>query len=354
MKKKKRSPKTSSRALKQLLLSFLTAIILMGFYWTSDNLTTPVLPKSDQPAYLYSAQTHNDLQHTLRGAILDAKKSVLLIIYTLTDKQIIDALNQKANEGLDIRIIYDGKECPFLERKLHPQIKVLKRFGDGRMHLKILLVDSEQVWIGSSNMTADSLRMYGNLITGLVNPALGEFILAKSLIMKEEGKQEALTHREFLQENQLLEMWFLPDDNQAAKRIIQLINSAKKTVQVAMFTFTRHDFAEALIAAGKRGVKVELAMDHYSGNGACLRTVKYLQNHGIPVFFSQGSPLFHYKMMIIDDSILVNGSANWTKAAFTENDDCFIVLHSLTLQQSQQLTDLWKIIKKETREAKVR
>jgi cardiolipin synthase len=89
---------------------------------------------------------------------------------------------------------------------------------------------------------------------------------------------------------------------------------------------------------------VEVVIDHYSGKGASAKIVKLLKEHHVPVRLSRGGPLLHYKFMYIDGKVLVNGSANWTKAAFTQNDDCFVVLHALTAGQRECMESLWQII----------
>ena len=111
-----------------------------------------------------------------------------------------------------------------------------------------------------------------------------------------------------------------------------------------MFTWTRRDLAKAIIAAKARGVDVQVVIDHYQGNGAGAPIVKLLKQGGVSVRLSQGGPLLHHKFLYVDGKILVNGSANWTKAAFTANDDCFMILYNLTDKQSERMDDLWEAI----------
>ena len=111
-----------------------------------------------------------------------------------------------------------------------------------------------------------------------------------------------------------------------------------------MFTWTREDFAKGVIAAFRRGVDVEVVIDYYQGKGASFKIVEQLKNSGVKVRIGKGGALLHHKFMVIDDDTLVNGSANWTKAAFTRNDDCFIVLDPLSSNNQEKLETLWKKI----------
>lgn len=217
------------------------------------------------------------------------------------------------------------------------------------MHLKILVIDESQLFMGSANMTGESLRMHSNLMTGMESPALASLVKKKADSMEEVGCNSAtIPHQDFLMGGQKVEFWFLPDDKGAANRIKGLIEAATKTIRIAMFTWTRRDFAEAVIDARKRGVKVEVILDFAQSQSASAPIMKFLIQRSIPVRLSQGNGLLHHKMMLIDGTTLVNGSANWTKNGFTQNDDCFIVLHDLTEGQRSQLDSLWSIMVKES------
>jgi cardiolipin synthase A/B len=344
----RRPKKKKLRGFRQSFLSLIVTLILFAFYWAGEQLTTATLPSSNDPPYLYSNQCHDDLQLTLTSAIQEAKQSILLIIYTLTDSKIINSLNEKSEQGIDTRVIYDGKASPFADRRLGPKVKVLKRFGDGLMHLKILVIDGVQTWIGSANMTGDSLKMHGNLIMAMQSSALGEAIKSKADAIPEAGRGLSCPHSNFLIGGHAVELWFLPDDPQALARLKTLISTAKKTIRVAMFTWTRMDLAEAVVEAANRGIKVEVVLDHYSANGASSKIAKFLKKSGIPTYFNQNNGLLHHKFLYVDNQTLVNGSANWTKAAFTKNDDCFVVLNNLSDKQQSQLDSLWDILLKES------
>lgn len=322
----------------KLLYPLLAALLTLCAYWVTERYVQPRLPKSDQPPTLYA----NDLQLTLSKAIGEAQHSILLIIYTLTDRAIIHALNEKSAAGIPVRIICNGETSPHVEQKLHPSIKLVRRFGPCLMHQKILVIDNRQVWIGSANMTGDSLQLHSNLVAGMESPALASLIFEKAGSMQEVGcNSQRILHQEFLMGGQKVEMWFLPDDREAVARVKTLIASAKKTIRVAMFTWTRHDFAQEIVNAYKRGVQVEVVLDYNQSQGASGKSMKFLIQRGIAVRVSQGAGLFHHKFLWIDETTLVNGSANWTKAAFTHNDDCFIVIHDLTEDQRKLMANLW-------------
>ena len=341
----KRLPKMrKSRTIKRSFASALIGIIIVLFCWAGQELTAVRMPQAEHPAELYSNQTRDDLKRIHLTAINSAKESILLIVYTLSDSQIIEALRQKADQGIDVRVICDAKASPQSKKRLGQKVDTLKRSAPGLMHQKILVIDKKDCWIGSANMTSESLRMHGNLVVAMHHPDIAEMIIAKSLGMEQKGRADPYPHREFLLGDQEVSLWFLPDNPDAIFRLRRMIDSATKTLRIAMFTWTHPVLTKAVIDAHERGIDVEVAIDHYSGKGASAEVVKRLADAGIPTRLSPGGALLHHKFMYLDSNTLVNGSANWTRAAFTQNDDCFIILNNLTQEQHTRMEDLWKTI----------
>lgn len=352
MKKKKRrsAGKPVAGKFKKLLFSAVIALLASIAFIAQESLKEAHPPQPGQPAALYANQTDADLTHSYTSAIGSAKQSVLLVVYALTDPHIIASLQKKSREGVDVRVICDAQASPYIDSKLGSAISTTRRFGPGLMHQKMLVIDGQQTWIGSANMTSESLRTHGNLVTAFDNSLLAQLVTNKANTLKTEGKGPDFPHEELTIGDQPLELWFLPDNRDAVHRLKSLIRSAKKTIRIAMFTWTRQDLANAVIDATHRGVDAEVVIDHYSGKGASAKIVALLKKRGVKVALSKGGPLLHHKFLYIDGQTLVNGSANWTKAAFSKNDDCFMIIHDLTERQKAQMDALWLKIKKESEE----
>ncbi len=363
MPKKRASSTIPKSLLKKSSLSSLIALLLFTIYQLISDLSpnTFPFPASNEIAYsqptslspspdtlkLYSNQTQDDLKALYLSAIHNAKESITFSIYSLVNQDVIQALNQKVEAGIPVHIVCDAKASVGISRKL-PKATIVKRLSQGLMHQKILIVDQKQILLGSANMTTESLQTHGNLVFNLHHPALAHALTKKAKSMDEEGNTSKLMHCQTTIGSQDLELWVLPDDPDAVKRMIQLFQSAKKTIKVAMFTWTRSDFTQELIAASRRGVKVEAVIDRYSGKGTSAKVVRMLSEAGIPVSLSTGQGLLHHKFAYIDDAILVNGSANWTQSAFKSNDDCFIVLDTLLPEQKTKMNQLWQTIQKQS------
>lgn len=345
MKKKHKSKTPRRNNSNRLILSFLVAAVLSFAAWATNTATAVRLPDAGVASEIYASENQEDLRHLFRTAIESAKESVYLLVYTLTDESIIQALKARAANGVKVEVIVDAKASPFAAQKLGNDVKTLRRLGVGLMHCKILIVDKHLVWIGSANMTRDSLQMHSNLVIGMDSPALADYLITKAVSQVEAGRSTSLHHQTFRVGGQDIEFWFLPDDaTLALRRIKDLIRTAEKTIRVAMFTWTRIDFAHEIIRAAKRGVKVQVVIDNNSGKGASAKVVQLLKDNGIDVRMSKGIGLLHHKFMEVDRSTLVNGSANWTRAAFGSNDDCFLIIDDLTTSQREKLDDEWKVL----------
>ncbi len=245
-----------------LILLLLTGIFTLG----ESFIESPpiILPASNHPIELYSNQANDDLTKIYLTAIKSANRSITLVIYSLLDQQIIEALQEKCNEGIPVHLVCDAKASLGISRKL-TGATIVRRISQGLMHQKILIIDEKQILLGSANLTHDSLCLHGNLVMALENPALAKLMIAKAHSMDEEGNHTPLMNQKIRAGGQDIELWELPDDPEAVNRVIQLLRSAKKTIKVAMYTWTRRDFTQELINAAQRGVKVEAVIDRYSG-----------------------------------------------------------------------------------------
>jgi cardiolipin synthase len=329
-KKQKRRGRNKKKRLPAIYRILFTCCLLLFLFYLSEDQALEEIKPGEAPL-LYSNVCHDNLEKLFVEAIYSAQHSILLFIYSLSDSSLIDALNAQAKKGISVKVIHDMTTPPTGFQKLCTFIDNEGIKPSGLMHRKILIVDSEKVWIGSANMTTESLKLHDNLVIGVMNPLLAKVIASqKSFASFNSGGQP-------------MEYWGLPEEGrEGLKRLIQLIDSAQKTVRVAMFTWTHSALTEAIIRAHRRGIDVEVVLDRGQAQGVCQQCVKTLQAGGVEPKLSSGLGLLHHKFAWIDEEVLVNGSANWTQAAFTRNSDCFLILHQLTELQNAKMKTLWK------------
>ncbi|MFH0839380.1 MAG: phospholipase D family protein [Candidatus Omnitrophota bacterium] len=126
-----------------------------------------------------------------------------------------------------------------------------------------------------------------------------------------------------------INVFFSPQDG-CAKEVIYRIDQAQHSIYIVMYFFTSRDIAQALVRARQRGLEVRVCLhapeksseyDKYSKDG-------YLKNSGISVALIKGKGIMHNKFCIIDETIVLTGSYNWTKRAEYENDENMVVIRS--------------------------
>jgi phosphatidylserine/phosphatidylglycerophosphate/cardiolipin synthase-like enzyme len=311
---------------------FLPFCVFLFFAWLVYSELHPPLPTEKKPLIFYSNQTRHNLKRVFARSIKNAKHRLFVKVYGVTDSDIIDLLSKKAEMGIETKLIYDPSASPNIQSS-HIDITPLK--VKGLMHKKIFIVDDALVLLGSANLTPHSLKMHDNLLIGFYHRDLANFL-----------QQPDSFHLKLSLDDQTLDLFQLPDrTNQAIGTLISLIDSAQESIRVAMFTFTHPKLEDALIRARQRDLTVEVAIDHYAGQGSSKNTMKHLDQAGVSVYFSQGKQLLHHKWVLIDGKTLAAGSANWTKSAFAKNEDCLLILDNLKKDQQKFLFQLWKVIK---------
>lgn len=319
---------------------FAVYVILSYLYLKEETI---YLPKDTTPVTFYSNQTGNDLRKTLLAAINEAKESITIFIFSLTDPHIMNALKKQADNGVKINLIQDAVATKDIERRVGPKVSLYKRRTKGLMHDKIVVVDHKLVWFGSVNFTPESFQLHANLFIGIQSKELAAEIEKKGASIFEERRYKAppITIKA---KEQTIEFFFLPDVTQAEQKLLKAIETAKKSVKVAMYTFTNKKLQNALIEAKKRAVDVQVVIDFDSAKHTSAHVFQSLKRAGMNVFVSNRRGLLHHKLVIIDDESLATGSANWTKAAFSTNDDVISFISPLTREQKEFFQALWKVI----------
>lgn len=111
-------------------------------------------------------------------------------------------------------------------------------------------------------------------------------------------------------------------DKELNKEIIEEIREADKFVYFAVYTFTRNDIKDALLAAKYRGLEVKGVTDKNQVSSLEIQAslIKELRDAGIPVYQQDHSAIMHLKTLVTEKAY-ISGSYNWTAAATNQNDE---------------------------------
>lgn len=136
-------------------------------------------------------------------------------------------------------------------------------------------------------------------------------------------------------------VYFSPNGG-CQEAVVTQISKAQRSIDIAMYSFTSRDIAQALVEAKKRQVKVRVVLDNAEIKEPFSKS-RYLIGKGINVKFRLGPGLMHNKFAVIDNRILLTGSFNWTSSADKKNAENLLIMTDKGLAQryAKQFKLLW-------------
>lgn len=134
--------------------------------------------------------------------------------------------------------------------------------------------------------------------------------------------------------NQISKALFSPDDN-IKRTLLDLIESEKKSIKIAIYTLTCKEIAMALIDAKNRGIKIEIVTDKYYQRPESYSKIDLLIQNNLSIYTFAPKAKTSYCLMhnkfaifennILDRSIIWTGSFNWTKSANNSNQENVVI-----------------------------
>lgn len=106
---------------------------------------------------------------------------------------------------------------------------------------------------------------------------------------------------------------------------VRAIDAAERQILVSSYALTTGSgIVEALVRAKHRGVDVRLVADRTT---PCERKsgIELLTRAGVPVWIDRGVRIAHAKIMVIDNSVTLMGSMNWTVSGTRKSEDVNLI-----------------------------
>lgn len=109
--------------------------------------------------------------------------------------------------------------------------------------------------------------------------------------------------------------------------VVETINTAKKELRLAAYSFTEPAVGKALLDAHKRGVDVQVVVDKdHNGRKSGPAMVDFLASNGVPVRITSAYKIMHNKFVVVDGTTLQTGSFNYSRAANIANAENVLVI----------------------------
>jgi len=124
------------------------------------------------------------------------------------------------------------------------------------------------------------------------------------------------------------------------------IASANESISIVMYQMKSYEteknpiklMHDEMIKAVQRGVKVRVLLEkgEYDGKVSSVtkenqKTASYLKSKGIDVKLDSLEATTHDKLVVIDDSIVIVGSHNWSFSAMQENNEASVLIENKEL-----------------------
>lgn len=105
------------------------------------------------------------------------------------------------------------------------------------------------------------------------------------------------------------------------KIILEHLDNASSKVFVAVAWFTDTILFNKLLELQEKGVSVELIITNHKFNTDSRNNYQLIGENGFFAEIGSDDQLMHMKFCVIDYSVVISGSANWSNRAFTVNNE---------------------------------
>jgi cardiolipin synthase A/B len=280
----------------------------------------------------------------ITNAIAGAKKTILLEMYLLTERNVINALEDAANRGVDVQVMLEqhpygsGSASPTqtLDRLRAAGIKAqATNPAFALTHEKGMVIDGNTAYIMTANFTLSALgsgsytknREYGIIDTNTQD------VQAVTTIFNADWSRST---------PQIHDPNLVVSPVNARNAFTSLINSAHKTLLIEAEEMQDSGIEQAITDAGQRGVKVEVILPSpgsSSSNDSNSSGIRAISHTGIQI--EEDAHLYmHAKIIIVDGQKAFVGSENISTASLEHNRELGILVSDQnvlsTLQQTFQ------------------
>jgi len=257
-----------------------------------------------------------------------------MAIYSLSLPSVQEALIAASQRGVAVRVVMesDYRDEPAPQALEAAGIPILGDRREGLMHNKFAIIDRQEIWTGSTNLTPSSIYAdHNNLIRIRSSEAAADYTteFEEMFVGDQFGPTSPANtpYPSFSVRGTQVEIYFSPDDG-VADRLAALISQASTSIYFLAYSFTSDALAEAMHQRASAGVVVNGVFDesqYFSNTGT---EFDRFRESGIDVRVDANRGLMHNKVIIIDEKMVVTGSYNFSANAEERNDENVLILHS--------------------------
>jgi phosphatidylserine/phosphatidylglycerophosphate/cardiolipin synthase-like enzyme len=290
----------------------------------------------------FRGQRQGGLDAPIVADVDAAQRSVDLAVFALDLPAVTDALLRAHQRGVAVRIVSDTEGLD-VSREAAAAMKQLEAAGvpvvmdqrDALMHNKFAVIDDRLLWTGSANLTKSDIYLNNNNMLRIAAPELAAQYARRFDVLAAGGFGREATAfggpepAVVLPGDVRVAAYFSPGGG-AADAVTAALTGARKSIRVMGYLLTLEDQADALIAAERAGLPVQVILDARNMDNSQSEAAR-LQDAGVEVLPDGNCFAFHHKVYVIDDRIVVTGSANFTATADRFNDENTLIIEDPAL-----------------------
>jgi phosphatidylserine/phosphatidylglycerophosphate/cardiolipin synthase-like enzyme len=294
------------------------------------------------------------VEEILIAFINAAQSSIHIASFEFNLPRVADALIAAKARGVDARWVTDDENGLDIDanpnrgqftRLMAGGIEVKDDAGrSALMHNKFWIFDRQILWTGSTNITVNGIYKQNNNVIVFHSPQVAEIYEREweELWNAQLGPRapSTMNNQWAILEGTAVQVIFSPEDG-AVSNLIALVNDAQSNIRFLAFSFTDYPLAQAMIERARAGVDVQGVFETFGSNSPRAE-LKTLWCAGLPVRQDGNSSFLHDKIIVIDNSIVVTGSLNFSSSADEENEENVVIIDNadiaaLYLQEYQKL-----------------
>lgn len=263
----------------------------------------------------------------ITGAIASATTSVQLEMYLLTDTRVVQALEEAANRGVDVRVLLELH--PLGENPTGPQktfetlaaAGVQMKAGDSAYtltHEKAMIVDGATLYVMTCNLTKSALggsSAATNREYTVVDTSAGDVREAQAIFQADWNHTTPSVAAPNL----------VVSPVNARAKLAALIASAKSSLLLDQEEMADASTEDALIAEARRGVTVQVLLPQPSAGTPASADIARLAQGGVQVRYMTRLYM-HAKMMLADGARAFVGSENISAQSLDGNRELGVLV----------------------------
>ena len=136
-----------------------------------------------------------------------------------------------------------------------------------------------------------------------------------------------------------------PSNDTVDEELCSVLQTATHYVMIAMYSFTLPNVAHTLERLTQKGVTIQILMEKAAPGGNAVACAVARSNPLITLREVSEGGIFHHKFAVIDASVVITGSFNWSDNAQDDNWENLNVIDCPELANlyHQQFTEVWVV-----------